>query len=328
VAALLTLAGALSACAINPPLDLSEEVTSGATHVVLDVPFFPQEENQCGPAALATVLGASGVDVSPEQLAPEVYLPERQGSLQAELMAATRRAGRIPYRLLPDPGAIIAEIQAGRPVLVLQNLRVRSWPAWHYAVVTGIDSGRNALMLNSGASETLAMSAPHFLRTWNWGGNWAMVALRPGQLPAQPEPERYFRSVSDFESVAGPRIAVAAWKAGAARWPQHPLPDLALGNTAYARGDLHDAASRYAEGLSKSPHDPVLANNLATVLGEMGCPRAGERILAPFTADGSEDPAWSDALEKTSHELEARRGEDPPSCAGMVPGQHGFPARD
>jgi len=31
-----------------------------------EVPFFPQEEFQCGPAALATVLAASGVKVTPE----------------------------------------------------------------------------------------------------------------------------------------------------------------------------------------------------------------------------------------------------------------------
>ena len=32
------------------------------------VPFFPQVDYQCGPAALATVLGYSGVKVTPEQL--------------------------------------------------------------------------------------------------------------------------------------------------------------------------------------------------------------------------------------------------------------------
>ena len=49
------------------------------------VPFFPQEEYQCGPAALATVLTWTGVNVTPAELAPQVYLPERQGSLQLEI---------------------------------------------------------------------------------------------------------------------------------------------------------------------------------------------------------------------------------------------------
>ena len=38
-----------------------------------DTPFFPQEEYQCGPAALATVLAASGVAVSPDDLTGKVY---------------------------------------------------------------------------------------------------------------------------------------------------------------------------------------------------------------------------------------------------------------
>src|SRR5207237_7460971 len=40
-----------------------------------DVPFFAQDEYQCGPAALATVLANAGLKLTPEQLVPEVYLP-------------------------------------------------------------------------------------------------------------------------------------------------------------------------------------------------------------------------------------------------------------
>ena len=65
------------------------------------VPFFPQEEYQCGPAALATVLNWSGVSVTPTELAPQVYLPERQGSLQLALIGAARRHGRIPSLFHP-----------------------------------------------------------------------------------------------------------------------------------------------------------------------------------------------------------------------------------
>ena len=46
------------------------------------VPFFPQEDYECGPAALAMVANAAGVKVSPETLVNHFYLPGRQGSLQ------------------------------------------------------------------------------------------------------------------------------------------------------------------------------------------------------------------------------------------------------
>ena len=66
----LTAAAALSvaACTTRPPVltammpDVTETIELSGT------PFFPQEEYQCGPAALATVLNAAGVAVAPDDL--------------------------------------------------------------------------------------------------------------------------------------------------------------------------------------------------------------------------------------------------------------------
>ena len=113
----------------SPPPGLSTAVE------LRQVPFFPQERYQCGPAALATVLNWSGVTITPEQLVDEVYLPQRHGSLQVELMAATRRHQRLPYILEPDLQAMLDEVRGGHPVLVLLNLGLSWYPVWHYVVV-------------------------------------------------------------------------------------------------------------------------------------------------------------------------------------------------
>src|SRR5512138_2901500 len=60
-----------------------------------ELPFFPQREYECGPAALAMILRDSGADVSVDDLVKEVYLPARHGSLQAEMLAAPRRHERV-----------------------------------------------------------------------------------------------------------------------------------------------------------------------------------------------------------------------------------------
>ncbi|MFN3565842.1 MAG: hypothetical protein ACK4V1_07650, partial [Burkholderiaceae bacterium] len=52
------------------------------THRIDSVPFFAQDEYQCGPASLAMALAAGGVATTPEALKPYVYLPARAGSLQ------------------------------------------------------------------------------------------------------------------------------------------------------------------------------------------------------------------------------------------------------
>ena len=78
-------------------------------------PFFAQEDYQCGPAALAMVLTHAGRAATPEALAPQVYLPARKGSLQAEMLATARRHQLVAYPLAPQLEDLLREIAAGNP---------------------------------------------------------------------------------------------------------------------------------------------------------------------------------------------------------------------
>ena len=136
----------LGGCAANVPFP-----TNVTPIELTDVPFFPQTEYQCGPAALATILAHEGVPVDADGLVGAVYVEGLRGSLQPELLGATRRNARIPYVLEPEPSALFAELGAGRPVLVLQNLGIERVPVWHYAVVVGFDRDSDRMILRSGA---------------------------------------------------------------------------------------------------------------------------------------------------------------------------------
>ena len=303
----IALATALlaSGCSINPAWQLTKAAPDVPPVLVGQVPFHSQTDHQCGPAALAMVLGASGVAITPEALVPQVYLPGREGSLQLELVAATRRAGRIPYVVQASPDALIAQLREGRPVLVLQNLLTRSVPRWHYAVLVGSDQTRNRLILHSGTRKGLEVTAPKFLRTWDWAGRWAVVVLRPGELPAEAEPAAYLSSVADFERVTGADAAQPAYEAALRRWPADPRVHLALGNAAHATGELDGAARHYRDGLAQAPADPVLGNNYASVLGELGCRVEARAALdAAFRASG-EQGRWNAQLGATASELAA-----------------------
>src|SRR5262249_30752487 len=98
-----------------------------------NVPFFAQNDFMCGPAALAMVINAAGRQVTMESLEPQVYLPGRKGSLQAEMLGATRRAGLVAYTLDPKMDALMRELAAGHPAVVLLDLSFRIAPIWHYA---------------------------------------------------------------------------------------------------------------------------------------------------------------------------------------------------
>ena len=312
------LALAAAGCSLNPQLRVAEALPPGSGTVLLEgVPFHPQTEFQCGPAALAGVLGASGVDASPGELAPQVYLPGRQGSLQLELVGATRRAGRIPYAVEPSPDALLAEVAGGRPVLVLQNLLTPSVPKWHYAVLVGADAAANRIVLNSGTTRGLTMGARRFLRTWEWGGRWALLALRPGELPARAEPAAYLSAVADFERVAGGSAARPAYDAALARWPSDARPRLAIGNHLLAAGDPVAAAAQYRAGLELAPGDAVLANNYASLLAGLGCRDQARAVVAPALAATPRDGRWRAALVATAAEVEALSPTPGPLCAGV-----------
>jgi tetratricopeptide (TPR) repeat protein len=281
-----------------------------AGHVELDAtPFFPQAVNECGPAALATVLAASGVAVTPDELAPTLYLPGRQGSLQAEVIASARRHGRVPYPLRPRLEELLATVASGTPVLVLQNLRIRSWPAWHYAVVVGYDAGDDSVVLRSGTERRRVMSLRAFERSWSLADRWALAVVAPDAPPQRAEPLPWLRAASAFEELGQPDFAGRAYLAATRRWPAEPLGWQVLANLRYARKDLAGAEDALRQAHALAPSVETL-NNLAQVLLERGCPRGARAALE--RADALEaGAAEREVLARTRAELDAYRGQGP-----------------
>jgi len=269
----LLVFGLLGACAGTPQTDrlLQSLPQEFARPVELsDTPFYPQEKYQCGPAALATVLRKQGVRTDPEQLKDQVYIPARQGSLQIEMIAATRRHGLIPYVLRPELEEVLHEIRNGRPVLVLQNLGLSWYPAWHYAVLIGYNLQDEALVLRSGTTERYVMDLHTFERTWQRGQRWAMVALQPGELPVLPDEWRYLKAIVGFEQLQNWTTLNKAYDTGLGQWPHSRELNMGYGNARYAQGDLDSARSRYQAVLARHPEYAPAHNNLAQVLAEQG----------------------------------------------------------
>jgi len=310
IAAVLVLAGCTTGGPQLPPV-----VASGlpASVELQSTPFFPQQEYQCGPAALATVLVASGAQVAPDDLVAEVYLPGRKGSVQAELIAAARSRGRLPYVLPPSLDDLLAQLAAGHPVLVLQKTGAGPWPGWHYAVVIGYDATRDRLVLRSGTESRLEMTATHFRATWDRADRWAMTVLEPGRLPARADFGRYMEAAAGLESVGRLDDAEQAYRAAVQHWPGESLPRLALANIALARGDEAAAERELRAALSLAPEDVPARNNLAEVLRLMGCPESARReisIAAKLAAGGP----LAAAVASTQRRIDASRAPDAPGC--------------
>lgn len=253
----------VSALIARPPPALPERAE------LAGVPFYAQERYQCGPAALATVLVHGGAATSPEALVSQVYLPEREGSLQAEMLAATRRHGRVAYRLAPRLEDLLHEVAAGTPVIVLQNLAFAFVPRWHYAVVVGYDRAKEEIMLRSGTTERLVMTLSNFERTWARSGYWAMVALPPDRLPTTATEDTYVAAAVALERVSA-SAARSAYTTALTRWPRNLVARVGSGNLAYATKDFAAAEAAYRQATQDHPQAADAWNNLAQTLFEIG----------------------------------------------------------
>lgn len=266
---LLLLGGCVATPQTDALLSGSESVESSSREL-RDVPFFPQEKYQCGPAALATLLANSGLEVVPRDLVPLVYVPERKGSFQVEMLATARQYNRIPYQIAPQLSAVIAEVSEGNPVLVLQNLGTDWFPQWHYAVVVGFDLTRGEFILRSGEIERRMTSFKAFENTWRRSQFWGITLLKPGQIPVTGEEKAYFVALSTYAERAPEDEVFKGMSAGLQRWPDSKYLLMGVGNHYAQRQQLVEAATAYQRVIELSPDYAPAHNNLAWVLGEQG----------------------------------------------------------
>ena len=236
-------------------------------------PFNPQQRYQCGPAALATVLQAHAIEVSPQELVEAVYIPALHGSLPEEITAAARRYGLLAYRLQPALNDLLTEVARGHPVLVYQNLGLSWLPKWHFAVVVGYNLPDNELILRSGTTRRWRTTLASFERTWSRGNYWALVILPPDDMPATARLPGYLRAARELEQTAGSEQALPAYRAATARWPDEPLTWLALGNNVYTRNEYAAAEQVFRQATRVAAHQPEGWNNLAYALLKNGCPQ-------------------------------------------------------
>lgn len=263
----------LAGCASAPQTQQLLQSTSGLPNhrELTETPFFPQERYQCGPAALATVLKHIGVSTDAAALVDEIYLPSRRGSLQIEILASIRRHARLPYRIPPEMSALLSEIIAGNPVLVLQNLGLSWAPQWHYAVVVGFDLAQREIILRSGPEPRHRTEMNTFELTWARGQHWGIVVLPVDKLPATATADVYLRSVVDLEGTLLDerwQLANTAYRTALTRWPDNLVAQMGLGNSAYQLADLNAAEQAFRHAVRDHPDAAAAHNNLAQVLLE------------------------------------------------------------
>ena len=233
-----------------------------AAHVV-GVPQIAQTKNYCGPATLAMVLQWTGdTTATPEILGPSVYTEGLSGSLQTDMLSAARRKQKLAIEL-NDLSSVLAEVAAQRPVIVLRNLAFAWYPMWHYSVVVGYDLDTEQLFLHSGKAEATSVTMKVFERTWARSDHWALLVLKPDQLPVSVGEPQVTKATAALEDVAGFAVTKITYTNILKRWPQSLEARIGLANALFNEGATKNAISELTKAVAINPTAAPAWHNLA-----------------------------------------------------------------
>ncbi len=149
---------ALSSCvtaSVAPP---------GTARVIERVPFYPQDDYQCGPSSLAAVLNLRGVMVGPAEIASAVYSESARGTLDVDMIFYAEAKGLKAVRYQGSGEDLRRNVDAGNPVIVLVDYGFWVYEKAHFMVVIGYND--RGFIVNSGKEQMKFISEDDLLKVW------------------------------------------------------------------------------------------------------------------------------------------------------------------
>jgi ABC-type bacteriocin/lantibiotic exporter with double-glycine peptidase domain len=160
-----------------------------AAHQIEHVPFAEPHDRWCGPSALAAVLQYHGDDVTASEIARDVYLADRRGSLNLDLLLWSRRRGYRAHAVAGSTDALRRTIAADLPVICMLRRRGPLADQNHFVVVRGYDD-RGAWLADLGQRRQERLAGPDFQRSWSACDHWMLVVeggRSIAEAPGDPE---------------------------------------------------------------------------------------------------------------------------------------------
>ena len=232
----------------------------GRTPKKLNVKFFKQQEKECGPTSLYTILnyykpGVYGI----ENIKHMTMTPGFDGAMKRDLLAAARRSGFAFYPVYTPEDHLIA-IEDGEPVLVFQNLGLGFSPTWHFSVVTGYSKDPDQIFVHDGKTPHKKFTPSRFFKAWYRGKKWSYIVVPPEHIPKNRTFREALDNASAFLNLGDLKAARKILNAADKRWPKRFEIYAGLGN-AYASTDVKKALLYYDKALLLKPGHLGLINN-------------------------------------------------------------------
>jgi ABC-type bacteriocin/lantibiotic exporter with double-glycine peptidase domain len=159
---------ALCACAARVDVPMTGDV-----RLIENVPFFPQEDFQCGPASLAMVLNHRGIHVTPDEIAKEIFSQSAGGTLTIDMVLYAEKRGLTALQYVGNMRELKSAIDSGYPTIVLVDYGYSLYKRNHYMVVKGYN--RRGVIVNSGRDSNRFIKEEDFLNAWGKTNFWTLV---------------------------------------------------------------------------------------------------------------------------------------------------------
>lgn len=174
-AMLAAAAALLLGCAAHPGGSMSPS----AGPFIEGVPFFPQDEYMCGPAALASVIGYYGASSNGmDAVAAEVYSEKLKGTLPMDLLIYAREKGFEAKYFKGSMEGLKESLLRKEPLILFLNLGYEFYPVGHYVVAVGMDEDAGFVYAHSGMNKQERFTIQALEKSWSKTG-YSTLLVRP-----------------------------------------------------------------------------------------------------------------------------------------------------
>jgi ABC-type bacteriocin/lantibiotic exporter with double-glycine peptidase domain len=151
------------------------ERSPGSSHTrkIENLPFYPQESYQCGPAALSGVLNYWGVAVTPDEVAGNIFSSSARGTLTIDMVLYAQQKGLSVEQFKGSLDNLRQNIDAGFPVIVLVDNGGAFYQLNHFMVVIGYN--KYGILANSGKDKEKFIPEKDFLKSWEKTNFWTLL---------------------------------------------------------------------------------------------------------------------------------------------------------
>ena len=155
-----------------------KEIASGShsqSVVIEDVPFVKQKDKYCGPSAMATVLQFYGQDVSQDEIAEAIYIPELNGTLISDMENYASAKGYSVHTSNGNIEELKTNIDNGIPVILLVDKGKWKVSVPHYYVAYGYNEEKETIILHTGYKKDQETSYAKLNKEWERMNNLMLV---------------------------------------------------------------------------------------------------------------------------------------------------------